>query len=177
MHILMKKTLLISLLSVVLPAQAAIQEYSFSGAADSGYYNGTTYTGTFSFDDAGLTMAGLELLSLSSLSFNFSGATYDLSTPALAIATAVFQDGVFSGIEWSVDSTSPVIGFTFVPGTVDTTDAFFAYDTSLGFSGAGSLAYSNLIPEPETGVMLIAGLALSAAVVRRKRVALTSASL
>lgn len=175
MNTLMKKSLLVSLLSVVLPAQAAIQEYSFSGAADSGYYIGTTYAGTFSFDDAALTMAGLELLSLNNLSFNFSGATYDLSTPALATATAVFQDGVFSGIEWSVDSTAPVIGFTFVPGTVDTTDAFFAYDTSLGFSGAGSLAYSNLIPEPEAGAMLIAGLALSAVVVRRKKTALAAA--
>lgn len=171
MRTLMKKTLLMSLLAVVMPTQAAVQEYSFSGVVDSGYYNGTTYAGTFSYDDAVLTMTGLELLSLNSLSFSFSGGSYDLSTPALAPATAVIQDGIFTGIEWSLDSTSPVIGFTFVAGLADTSSAFFAYDTSLGFSGAGSLVYVNLIPEPETAAMLIAGLALSGVVVRRRMAA------
>lgn len=153
---MIKKLTLVALLAVVMPAQAAIQSLQFNGLVDSGYYNGTSYQGLFSFDDAGLLSSGTELVNLSSLNFKFGSSLFDLGTPALSSATAVFQDGVFTGIEWSVDSNSPAIGFSFIAGSADASDAFFAYDTKLGLSGTGGLTYAAAVPEPtQTGLMLL----------------------
>jgi hypothetical protein len=153
---MIKKLTLVALLAVVMPAQAAIQSLQFNGLVDSGYYNGTSYQGLFSFDDAGLLSSGTELVNLSSLNFKFGSSLFDLGTPALSSATAVFQDGVFTGIEWSVDSNSPAIGFSLIAGSADASDAFFAYDTKLGLSGTGSLTYAAAVPEPtQSGLMLL----------------------
>lgn len=153
---MIKKLTLVALLAVVMPAQAAIQSLQFNGLVDSGYYNGTSYQGLFSFDDAGLLSSGTELINLSSLNFKFGSSLFDLGTPALSSATAVFQDGMFTGIEWSVDSNSPAIGFSFITGSADASDAYFAYDTTLGLSGTGSLTYAAAVPEPtQTGLMLL----------------------
>ncbi|QDC44681.1 PEP-CTERM sorting domain-containing protein [Methylophilus medardicus] len=165
----MKKITLIALLAVVMPAQAAIQSLQFAGQVESGYYNGTSYQGQFSFDDAGLLASGTELLNLSSLNFNFGGSLFNLGTPALADATAVFQDGVFTGLEWSVDSSSPAIGFSLIAGYADTSDAFFAYDTTLGFSGTGSLAYAAAVPEPTQSGLIFAGLGLIGLIATRRK--------
>lgn len=153
---MIKKLTLVAMLAVVMPAQAAIQSMQFNGLVDSGYFNGTSYQGLFSFDDAGLLGSGTELLNLSSLNFSFGGSLFNLGTPAMSTATAVFQDGVFTGIEWSVDSNSPAIGFSFIVGGYDTSDAYFAYDTALGLSGTGSLTYAAAVPEPtQSGLMLL----------------------
>jgi hypothetical protein len=153
---MIKKITLVALLAVVMPAQAAIQSLQFNGLVDSGYYNGTSYQGLFSFDDAGLLSSGTELINLSSLNFKFGSSLFDLGTPALSSATAVFQDGVFTGIEWSVNSNTPAIGFSFIAGSVDASDAYFAYDTTLGLSGVGSLTYAAAVPEPtQSGLMLL----------------------
>ncbi|WP_235562375.1 PEP-CTERM sorting domain-containing protein [Methylophilus sp. Leaf414] len=169
MKSLIKKAALIALMSSVLPAQAAIQSWQVSGAVDSGHYNGTTYQGQFSFDDAGLLSSGTELLNLSSLQFNFGSTLFDLSTAALAPATAVFQDGVFTGIEWSVDATNPAIGFSLIAGLSNTGDAFFAYDTSLGLSGAGNLTYTlSAVPEPTQSGMILVGLGLMGYIAARR---------
>ncbi|WP_019883053.1 MULTISPECIES: PEP-CTERM sorting domain-containing protein [unclassified Methylophilus] len=169
MNKFMKKITLVALLAVVMPAQAAIQSLQFAGQVESGYYNGTSYQGQFSFDDAGLLASGTELLNLSSLNFNFGGSLFNLGTPALADATAVFQDGVFTGLEWSVDSNSPAIGFSLVAGYADTSDAFFAYDTALGLSGTGSLAYAATVPEPTQSGMILAGLGLIGLIAARRQ--------
>lgn len=153
---MIKKLTLVALLAVVMPAQAAIQSLQFNGLVDSGYYNGTSYQGLFSFDDASLQSSGTELINLSSLNFKFGSSLFDLGTPALSSAAAVFQNGVFTGIEWSVDSNSPAIGFSFIAGSADASDAFFAYDTKLGLSGTGSLTYAAAVPEPtQSGLMLL----------------------
>lgn len=170
MKSLMKKAVLIALLSSVLPAQAAIQSWQVAGQVDSGHYNGTAYQGQFSFDDAGLLAAGTELVNLSSLQFNFGSNLFNLNTPALADATAVFQDGVFTGIEWSVDATNPAIGFSLVAGFSNTSDAFFAYDTTLGFSGAGNLTYTlSAVPEPTQSSLVFMGLGVIGYIVTRRQ--------
>ncbi|MDP8568206.1 PEP-CTERM sorting domain-containing protein [Methylophilus aquaticus] len=163
-----KHVTLVALLATVLPAQAAIQAWQFSGQIDSGHYNGTSYQGQFSFDDASLLDTGTELISLSSLQFNFGGDQFGLSTPALSAANAVFQDGLFTGLEWSVDSNNPLIGFTFVAGFADSSDAYLAYDTALGFSGAGSLAYVAVVPEPAQTALMLMGLGLVGVIARRR---------
>lgn len=166
---MLKKITMVALLAAVMPAQAAIQSMQFNGAVESGYYDGTSYQGLFSFDDAGLLGSGTELLNLSSLNFNFGGSLFNLTTPALSAAAAVFQDGVFTGVEWSVDSSSPAIGFSFIVGAYDTSDAYFAYDTTLGFSGTGSLTYAAAIPEPTQSGMLLLGLGLIGWIAARRQ--------
>lgn len=158
MHTVIKSITIAALLAVIMPAQAAIQNFQFSGQVESGYYNGTNYQGLFSFDDAGLMGSGTELLSLSSLNFNFGGSLFNLGTPALSAATAVFQNGAFTGIEWSVDASSPNIGFSFIAGSNTAADAYFAYDTPLGFSGTGNLTYVAGVPEPTQTGLLLTGL-------------------
>lgn len=170
MKSLIKKATLVALMAAVMPAQAAIQSWQVSGAVDSGHYNGTAYTGQFSFDDAGLLSSGTEFFNLSSLQFNFGSTLFDLGTPALVPATAVFQDGVFTGIEWSVDATNPAIGFSLIAGLSDTSDAFFAYDTSLGLSGAGNIQYTAAaVPEPTQSGMILLGLGLMAYMAARRQ--------
>ncbi len=152
----------------VLPAQAAIQEYSFTGAMDSGYYNGEVFSGIFSFDDASLTSFGTEYIDLTSLSMSFLSTTFTEAGYTGDFPAAVFNDGLFSGLEWSTDSISPDIGFSFISGFVDSSDAYVAYDTNLGFSGAGNVVYAP-VPEADQYAMLLAGLGILGVVTRRRK--------
>jgi hypothetical protein len=166
MKSIFRNTLLTALLCVVLPTQAAIQQYSFNGAMDSGYYNGEAFSGNFSFDDAGYTGSGLELFNLDTLNMSFLNATFTQANAALTTTPDVaFQDGAFLGLEWTVEQ--PQLQFTFVAGLFDVSDAFIAYDTPIGTSGAGSVIYAP-VPEPETYAMLLAGLGMLGATVQRR---------
>lgn len=145
-------------------AHAAVRNYAFTGAFDSGVLSGTAFDGGFSFDDAGLVGSGSEWLALDSLNLHLLGASYGLADGD-AMAEAGFQDGQFLGISYSVSSGEPA--FAFVAGTFDSSDAFVAYDSSLGLSGAGGVIYA-AVPEPEAYAMLLAGLGLLGSVARRR---------
>lgn len=163
-----KHLAIIALLSTVLPAQAAVQAYSFSGAMDSGFYNGEAFSGSFTFDDTMVDSVGLDITSLLSLNMSFLNKNFTIVN-STATPDVSFQDGAFLGLSWSVDSPTPNIGFTFNPGITGVDEAYVAYDTSAGLSGAGSVIYQ-AVPEPDAYAMLLAGLGLIGFSARRKRV-------
>lgn len=168
-HIL-RTTALTALLLAALPAaQAAVQTYSFSGVIETSNlnaYSGESFSGNFSFDDAAMLGTGLEIIGLTSLSWNLQSNVYTLanadSTPDVS-----YQDGHFLGLMYS---SSPIIGpqVTLVPGSTDTSDAYLTTYTATGaFGGNASLVYLP-VPEPESYAMLIAGLGLISLVARRR---------
>jgi len=169
MQKLFRTTALAALLLAALPAaQAATQNYIFSGTLDSGIFSGQTFSGNFSFDDAALTGLDAEWLSVGNLSFSFLGHTFTLANAA-APAEVGYFNGNFLGLSYTVESSEPKVSL--IAGNESTSDAFIAYDTSaIGGSGAGSVIYA-AVPEPESFAMLLAGLGLMGAVARRRRMA------
>ena len=157
-NILRTTALAAALLATFPAAQAATQTWNISGMLDSGYFNGETFSGQFSFDDAGLTNSGFETLNLTSLSINFFGTTWTTAN-AEATPDVSFDNGRFLGLFYSAGNAD--IGFTFTSGTFGIEESFVAYDTTYGNSGAGSVIYA-AVPEPETYAMLLAGLGLLA---------------
>jgi hypothetical protein len=145
---------------------AAPVNYNFNGAVDFGALLGETYSGQFTFDDAALTGSGDEYLPVSSLSFNFLGNAFDQSN-GVAPPEAAFLDGAFLGLSFNVDAFNP--GFATIPGFVDVSESYFAYDNGAGSAGFGSLAYSvSAVPEAETWTMLLPGLVLLGFFARRR---------
>ena len=167
---MIKKSLLAASLSLAFaafsPAQAAVQTYNFMGTLDSGYFANMPFLGTLTFDDASLTGLGSEWVNVSAL-FTV------LPVPALFTALDVdagtivevgFQDGVFLGLSATFTSITPdpasTSQFTFTAGIQNISEAFLSYDTTLGFSGAGSVIYAAPVPEPETWATVLMGLGL-----------------
>lgn len=151
------------LFAAIAPAQAAVQNYTFSGAIDAGSLLNESYAGSFSFDDAGLTGAGVEWLAVDSLSMNFMGSTFNQADAAVdSIAEVGYYDGSFLGLSFSVDSAGEP--FSLVTGSVDTSDAFFATDSS-----SGSLAYAAAVPEPKDWMLMLAGVGLVGVMIERSK--------
>jgi len=159
---------IIAILSTVFPAQAAIQNYSFSGAVDSGFYNGSLISGSFSFDDATIDASGLDITGLLSFDMNFLNTSYNIAS-VTGTPDVSYQDGSFLGLSLNVDSVVPNVNFTFVPGSSDISDAFIAYDTTLGFSGGGNVIYTAAVPEADSYAMFLAGLGLMGILARRRK--------
>lgn len=147
-------------------AQAASTSYTFNGTLDSGVFNGETFSGQFSFDDATLTGSGDEYLAVDSVNLNFHAQAYT-QTHAAAIPEVAFSDGTFLGLSFSVDSSDPT--FSLIPGVTSLAEAYFGYAPTAGDSGYGSVAYTVVpVPEPKTYAMLLAGLGLVGYVVRKR---------
>ena len=160
---LLRITSLVAMLCAALPAaQAATQQ--FSGSLDSGHYAGQIFSGLFSYNDSAVANTGEFFQELDSFSMNFLGRAWTLSE-AISTAEASFLDGVFLGVSYSADGVN--IGFSFIPGFDSLRQAALAYDTPLGFSGAGTVVYAP-VPEPTSSSMLLAGLGLLGVLASRR---------
>lgn len=149
------------------PVQAAVQSYTFSGMMDSGHYINERFSGVISFDDATLTGAADEWLAIDSLTMSILGHTYtQADADAGSQAEVGYIDGALLGLSYSV--TAANIGFSFIPGFADSSDAYIAYDTSQGLSGAGNVIYAP-VPEPRDWMLMLAGLGLVGMMVGRNR--------
>ncbi|WP_018412289.1 hypothetical protein [Methyloversatilis thermotolerans] len=147
------------------PAQAAVQNWTFSGSFDSGVYAGASYSGSVSFDDAGVLGAGQEWIALDGFSISLLGHSFSLAD-ALGLAEAAFFDGSFVGVSYSVnDAAEPL--FSMIAGYAAIEDAFIAYDSANGFSGAGSLLFAP-VPEADGWMMMLAGLCGMGVIARRR---------
>lgn len=166
---LFKITTLAALLLSAVSAQAAVQNYTFSGMLDSGFYSGQIYSGSFSYDDAGLTGVADEWLAVSSLTMSILGNSYGL-VDADAPAEVGYYDGAFLGLSYSVSSAEPE--FSIIAGSTDVSDSFIAYDTSLGLSGMGSITYvAAPVPEADTYAFMALGIGLVGLLARRRKLA------
>lgn len=144
------------------PAQAAAQTYTFSGAVDSGSLLHETYAGSFSFNDAALTGAGAEWLTVDSLAMTFMGSSFtQVDAVAPSIAEVGYYNGAFLGLSFSVDAA--VHPFTFVTGSTNSSDAFFATN-----SGAGNVIYAP-VPEPRGWMLMLAGIGLVGVMAERTK--------
>ena len=121
--------------------RAATMSYDFQVDIDSGTLSGDSFSGSFSFDNVGLTNIGEEFLPLDSIEFNFEGTDYtDVSVP---LSEAVFFDGEFLGLGYSPDDS-----FAFVPGFFAIDEAYFTYDIVDIGAGAGDVTYT--VPDSTT---------------------------
>lgn len=145
-------------------SQAAVQAWNVSGTLDSGHYAGQSFLGTFSFDDALLMGTGQEWLAVDALTLSFAGTSFTLAD-ADGPTEVAFSDGAMLGLSFSASAKEPQI--TFVPGFTSLAEAFVAYDTSLGLSGAGDAVLSP-VPEPESIALMLAGLGVVGLLARRR---------
>ncbi len=106
MNIALRSTLLVLATAGVLPAQAAIQNWSFSGTLESGAYAGATFSGSARFDDAALTGIGEEWIKLDAIDLTFLGKSYSM-IDAAAMPEAAFLDGAFVGLGYVVEAGDP----------------------------------------------------------------------
>lgn len=166
MNTTLRSTLLVLATAVVLPAQAAIQNWNFSGTLESGAYAGAVFSGNARFDDAVLTGIGEEWIALDAINLTLLGQSYS-TIEAAAVPEAAFVDGAFVGLGYVVEAGDPK--FALIAGFASLADAYFAYDTSTGLSGTGSLSFAPAVPEPEGWALMLAGLIGVAGAARRAR--------
>lgn len=168
--------LLVSAVTNIEASQAADITQSFNINIDSGPLIGESYSGSYSYDDFGLTGVGEEFADLTAFLFTFvtsdssTSSVYDLADAQfLGPATADFLDGTFTGITLDIDANGAP--FSFASGvfnfeeTLD--DASFLYDIA-GGSGAGDFQLSSTTPIP-TPALLPSLIGMGIAEFRRKR--------
>lgn len=173
----MRKTILSIAASAALllaPALAAAASYTFSGRVDDGPLKGQPFGGSFEFDARSVTPSFTGDLALSAFSMSLAGQIYTLAS-ADAPAVAVYFDGSFLGLSFvDADAANPLLRplVALVPGFVNLADAYLAYgqsnDPGAGLAGFGSFSVT-VVPEPATVLTMLAGLAMIAGTMNRRR--------
>ncbi len=163
-----------ALMMIAPSSEAALVGYTFSGVTDSGSLLDTSYTGSFVYNDATLTNSGSELINLSSLSFNFLSSTAFTLANEDFTSTADFQNGVFLGVNYSVNNFEPKFSLGSGSATGSLGDARFSYQSVDGDDGFGSLTYVadvavSAVPVPAAVWLFTSVLAGFGAITRRKR--------
>jgi hypothetical protein len=129
------------------PAHAATVKYTFDINIDSGSLASNTYSGSISYDDA--------TADVTAFSFFFDGSHYDVSDDILAEVSQ--NESNFLGLIFSVTGIQPNPSFSFVAGSSDLNEAYFAYAQNFnsGQAGFGSVVYNtvnlpveNAVPAP-----------------------------
>jgi len=118
------------------PVHAATVKYTFDVNIDTGSLASNIYSGNFAYDDATADVIAF--------SFFFDGSHYDKSDDIFA---EVLQNGPnFLGLIFSVTGIQPNPSFSFVAGSSDLSEAYFAYDPNFnsGLAGFGSIVYSTV---------------------------------
>lgn len=114
------------LVLILLAQPAAAFHKSFNAVLDSGDYAGTSFTGTFSYDDTGATGVGTDYLGLKSLRFSLFGTTFTQADIDQG-GQVILQDGAF------FDFTAAIFPPTPWPSPVS--------DIAFGFGGQGVIGY------------------------------------
>lgn len=143
-----------------LSAQAATINYF--GQVDSGPLTGSSFSGSLSYSDP---VAADGSVALDAFTLDFNGQTYTLASgdvPALA-----WFDGVnFLGVDYvDLDSFNTAVQLT--AGFFDLSEAVFSYQEGTSTQGLGGFTAANVVPEPTSAALLLAGLGLLGASRRR----------
>jgi hypothetical protein len=127
-----------------LPMQAATVKYNFNISIDSGSLASNTYSGNFSYDDSTNKVIAF--------AFSFGSIDYDQGYDPNAV---VSQSGSnFLGLIFAVDGSPSSPSFSFVPGSFDLSEAYFAYDPNINLepAGFGSVLYERVNPPASDSV-------------------------
>jgi hypothetical protein len=150
-------------------SEAALIDYNFNGAIDSGLLVGEIYNGSFAFDNATLTNTGMESINLSSFAINFQSSTYHLGNADFP-STADFLNGLFLGVSYSVSGFEPSFALVSAAGLGLPDDVpYFSYQTVIGDSGFGSLNFTHISSVPLPGAVWLFGSGLGALMASRRR--------
>jgi len=153
------------------PAAAGAISYTFSGQLDDGPLVGTTFAGSFDFDDSGVLPGFKGDLPLTGFSLLLAGESYTLAS-ADAPPVAVYSDGAFVGLSYvDNDAADPTIRphIAFIPGFLSLAEAFVGYEIGSGAGQAGFGSYSvAVVPEPASVALLLAGLGVVGWRLRRR---------
>jgi hypothetical protein len=125
---------------------------------------GSTYDGSFSFDEIDSNGDGTSNVNQVNLDFTFNSFT-NTFTEADAVSPPLVQfdfEGNLLGLEFGVNDANLgqiQFNFAFVPGFFSAEEAFVTYDVQGGTGGSGDVALASTdVPEPLT--LLGSGMAL-----------------
>lgn len=157
------KTLLATTALLLAAPMVQAESFAFSGLIDSGPLNGQAFSGSFAYASG---LADGEV-ALTAFSMELAGYSYTLAG-ADAAATALFAEGSFLGLQYADED--PALAdrpkTAFVAGFDNFAGAYLAYEVN-DVGGFGSYSLSP-VPEPSTWGLMLGGLGLTAAALRRR---------